>query len=236
MAFWTIEWGKYGKRWRFAPHESLCLQILHAVGSVSYEVWAVAFLAFLTLPYLLSGQCLGINTWVLLGSILRVVELRLAISSGQLRRHCLLWHMGLKHHSLQRYNNGSGQDKPHSLSLLVSLQEGCGPQGLERALSGCQMIQSNLTSILIKFTIWVRHHGLLAIAFPPPPPPDYADLRKELWSPEWDCSAYSSMTISQPSQAIEPSVFSGSSVIGLNSLSDPLFLLFQSNTNPTSGD
>lgn len=82
-----------------------------------------------------------------------MVELRLAISSGQLRRHCLLWHMGLKHHSLQRYNNGSGQDKPHSLSLLVSLQEGCGPQGLERALSGCQMIQSNLTSILIKFTI-----------------------------------------------------------------------------------
>lgn len=52
-----------------------------------------------------------------------MVELVLAVSSGQLGSHDLLWHLGLKLNGLQRYTRDTGQFLLHSHPLLVSCQE-----------------------------------------------------------------------------------------------------------------
>ena len=65
-----------------------------------------------------------------------MVELGLAVSSGQLRSHDLLWHLGLKLNGLQRFTRDTGQFLLRSHPLLVSCQEAWGPQEPEETLSG----------------------------------------------------------------------------------------------------
>ena len=65
-----------------------------------------------------------------------MVELGLAVSSGQLRSHDPLWYLGLKLNGLQRYTRETGKFLPHNPPLLVSWQEAWGPQEPEETLSG----------------------------------------------------------------------------------------------------